>query len=73
MDYKTAATTDPAELAERVEGYRVQGASYAWVVGAATGEPVVKVTFVFLTPDGAIELDLPELEPAMAEVGELVG
>ncbi len=73
VDYKTAATADPAELAERAEGYRVQGASYARVVGAATGEPVTKVTFVFLTPDGAIELDLPDLGPAMEELVELVG
>jgi ATP-dependent helicase/nuclease subunit A len=73
VDYKTAATADPAVLAERVDGYRVQGASYAQVVGVATGEPVVKVTFVFLTPDGAIELDLPDLEPAMAAVDALVG
>ena len=51
----------------------MQGASYALVVGAATGEPVTKVTFVFLTPDGAIELDLPDLGPAMNEVDELVG
>ncbi|MGA8723445.1 MAG: UvrD-helicase domain-containing protein [Acidimicrobiales bacterium] len=73
VDYKTSATSDPTELAVRVEGYRVQGASYALVVGAATGEPVTKVTFVFLTPDGAIELDLPDLGPAMNEVDELVG
>jgi hypothetical protein len=43
------------------------------VVGATTGEPVTKVTFVFLTPAGAIELDLPDLEPAMSEVAALVG
>ncbi len=41
------------------------------MVGAATGEPVSKVTFVFLTPDGSIERDLPDLESAMVEVDEL--
>ena len=73
VDYKTSATSDPADLAGRVDGYRVQGASYARVVGTTTGEPVTKVTFVFLTPDGAIELDLPDLGPAMEEIDELVG
>jgi ATP-dependent exoDNAse (exonuclease V) beta subunit len=73
VDYKTAGTADPAELERRVEGYRVQGASYARVVGATTGEPVNKVTFVFLTPVGAIELDLPDLDTAMADVVALVG
>jgi ATP-dependent helicase/nuclease subunit A len=73
VDYKTSATSDPEELAERVEGYRVQGASYARVVSAATGEPVSKVTFVFLTPEGSIERDLPDLISAMVEVDQLVG
>jgi ATP-dependent exoDNAse (exonuclease V) beta subunit len=73
VDYKTAATSDPGELARRVEGYRVQGASYAMTVGGSTGERVVRVSFVFLTPDGAVELDLPELELVMEEVGQLVG
>ena len=50
VDHKVAATSDPAELDRRVEGYRLQGASYALTVAATTGEPVVRVTFVFLTP-----------------------
>ena len=29
VDYKTAGTSNPAALAERVDGYRLQGASYA--------------------------------------------
>ena len=43
--------TDPAELDRRVEGYRLQGASYAVAVARATGEPVVRVAFLFLTPE----------------------
>lgn len=68
VDYKTAATSDAAELDRRVEGYRFQGASYALVVGRATGEPVVGVTFCFLTPHGAVERHLTDLDTAVAEV-----
>jgi ATP-dependent exoDNAse (exonuclease V) beta subunit len=73
VDYKTAATSDPEELDRRVVGYRVQGASYARSVAVTAAEPVVRVTFAFLTPGGARERDLPDLPAAMAEVGELVG
>jgi ATP-dependent helicase/nuclease subunit A len=73
VDYKTAATSDPDELTRRVEGYRAQGASYALTVGATTGEPVAKVVFVFLTPDGAIELTLPELPASVDQITQLVG
>jgi hypothetical protein len=55
-----------------VIGYRLQGAAYALAVGQATGEPVVRVTFVFLTPGGAVERHLEGLEAAMAEVQALV-
>ncbi len=72
VDYKTASTSDPHELDRRVEGYRNQGASYALAVGAATGEPVVRVLFLFLTPDGAVERPLLQLEQSMEAVRELV-
>lgn len=68
VDYKTAATTNPAELADRARGYRQQGAAYAHLVTATTGESVVQVVFVFLTPAGAIEISLEDLESAMHEV-----
>jgi len=72
VDHKTAATSDPAELRRRVEDYRTQGASYALTVAAATGEPVSRVTFLFLTPDGAFELDLADLDGAVEDVRLLV-
>jgi ATP-dependent exoDNAse (exonuclease V) beta subunit len=72
VDHKTAATTEPAELDRRVLGYRLQGAAYALAVAQATGEPVVRVTFVFLTPGGAIERHLTDLDAAMADVRRLV-
>jgi len=68
VDYKTAGTAEPAELDRRVDGYRRQGASYALAVARATAEPVVRVTFCFLTPDGAVERHLDDLAAAVAEV-----
>jgi ATP-dependent exoDNAse (exonuclease V) beta subunit len=72
VDYKTSATADPGELDGRVAHYRIQGASYALAVSAATGEAVVRVTFVFLTPTGAVERHLDDLEVAVTEVRTLV-
>jgi ATP-dependent helicase/nuclease subunit A len=72
VDYKTAATADPNDLAQRAEGYRVQGASYALAVRATTGERVTRVTFAFLTPDGPVELHLEDLDVAVQEVTLLV-
>ncbi|MDQ1395019.1 MAG: CRISPR-associated exonuclease Cas4 [Acidimicrobiaceae bacterium] len=68
VDHKTAHRSDPALLDLRMAGYRLQGASYAVAVATATGEPVVQVTFLFLTPDGAIERDLPNLDQAVVDV-----
>jgi ATP-dependent exoDNAse (exonuclease V) beta subunit len=72
VDYKTASTSDADELDRRVEGYRTQGASYAVTVSAAIAEPVARVTFLFLTPDGAVERNLDNLDAAMADVRRLV-
>jgi len=71
-DYKTAATNDPEELARRVEGYRLQGASYALTVAQSTGEVVTRVVFVFLTPKGAVEITLDDLDRSVAEVQALI-
>jgi len=72
VDHKTSASADPAELDRRVEGYRLQGAAYAVAVGQATDEPVRRVVFVFLTPAGAFERELTDLEAAMTHVRRLV-
>ena len=72
VDYKTAATDDPAELARRTAGYRLQGASYALTVAQTTGEPVSRVTFVYLTPRGAVEVHLADADDAVADVRRLV-
>jgi ATP-dependent helicase/nuclease subunit A len=72
VDHKTSASADPLELDRRVAGYRLQGAAYAVAVGRATGEPVTRVVFLFLTPDGAVERELPDLHAAMTDVERLV-
>jgi ATP-dependent exoDNAse (exonuclease V) beta subunit len=72
VDHKTAATDDPDELDRRVAGYRLQGAAYALAVGRATGEPVVRAVFLFLTPSGPVERELSDLSAAMADVERLV-
>ena len=72
VDHKTSGSHDPAELDRRVQGYRLQGAAYAVAVGRATAEPVTKVVFLFLTPNGAVERELGDLEAAMADVERLV-
>jgi len=72
VDYKTSSTSDPDQIDRRVEGYRNQGASYATAVASATGEKVVRVTFVFLTPDGAAERHLSDLEASERHVRDLV-
>jgi ATP-dependent exoDNAse (exonuclease V) beta subunit len=70
VDYKTASSS--ADLDARVAEYRPQGAAYAVAVEEATAEPVVRVVFVFLTPDGAVERDLPGLRASMAAVRTVV-
>ncbi len=72
LDHKTAGTTDPAELDRRLEIYRLQGAAYALAVTETTGEPVSRVCFSFLTPGGAVERDLPDVQAAVAEARALI-
>jgi ATP-dependent helicase/nuclease subunit A len=66
VDYKTASSAHDLDL--RMDHYRGQGGAYALALHEATGEPVARVVFVFLTPDGAIERDLDDPMAAAAEV-----
>ncbi len=68
VDYKTAGTSRRDELDRRVVDYTVQGASYALTVSEATGERVVRMTFVFLTPQGPVEISIPRLDDAIDTV-----
>jgi ATP-dependent exoDNAse (exonuclease V) beta subunit len=60
VDYKVASSS--ADIDARVELFRMQAGAYAVAVEAATGEPVVRMVFVFLTPDGAVERALDDLD-----------
>jgi hypothetical protein len=66
VDYKTASPS--ADLDAYLEHYRLQGGAYALALEAATGEPVTRVVFVFLTPEGAVERDLDDLDGCRAAV-----
>lgn len=75
VDWKTdqldpdGAGGDPgATLTAKLARYRLQGASYAAAVEAATGETVDRMVFAFLREDGATEAELPELRRAIDEV-----
>jgi ATP-dependent exoDNAse (exonuclease V) beta subunit len=74
VDYKTDAIGDAAQLTERMSHYQVQGAAYAVAVAAATGERVDRCVFVFLTPDGAHEVEIAgdELVAAVTRVTALI-
>jgi ATP-dependent exoDNAse (exonuclease V) beta subunit len=70
-DYKTGPAGRDVDLDPLVARYRMQGASYALAVAAATGEPVVAMVFVFLTPEGPVDRPLADLDAAVAEVRAL--
>jgi ATP-dependent exoDNAse (exonuclease V) beta subunit len=72
VDYKTVGSPlVDVDLDPLVQRYRLQGASYALAVADATGEPVLDMVLVFLTPDGAVERSLPDLAGAVAEARAL--
>ena len=68
VDYKTGASAEPVALDARLSSYRLQGGSYALTLAEATGEPVVEVVFVFLTPERFVERTVNDLPDAIAEV-----
>ncbi|MFT7610297.1 MAG: ATP-dependent helicase/nuclease subunit A [Candidatus Aldehydirespiratoraceae bacterium] len=68
VDWKTDHVEGDDDVAAKLDRYRLQGASYAAAVEAATGQTVVKVVFAFLSEEGATEAELPDLRDAIAEV-----
>ena len=66
VDYKTDAVIDT-----RVDHYRVQAAAYALAVAAATGERVVRCVLCLLTPTGAREIVVDDLDTLVTEVRAL--
>lgn len=70
VDYKTAGSLE--DLDRRVLHYRGQGATYALMVEAATGQSVADVVFVFLNDDRAVDRRIDDLPAAVAEVRNLL-
>ena len=68
VDYKTDAVVDDADRAAKAGRYRLQGATYAVAAQRSTGLPVHRVILCFLAADGATEMEIADLEDAMAEV-----
>jgi len=70
VDYKTAGAG--VDLDRRAAGYRLQAAAYALALGTAVGERVARCVFVFLTPQGAVEHAVDDLDTAVTEVRRLL-
>jgi ATP-dependent exoDNAse (exonuclease V) beta subunit len=58
VDYKTGEAGSADALDARMALYTPQGEAYVRAVADATGEPVARCVFLFLTPTTAIERDL---------------
>jgi ATP-dependent exoDNAse (exonuclease V) beta subunit len=72
VDYKTGRADSAETIDARMATYRAQGAAYTLAVAAATGEPLARCVFLFLTPTDAIERSITDLERAIAEVREQI-
>jgi len=68
VDWKTDHVDGDHDVAVKLERYRLQGASYAAAVEAATGESVTRMVFVFVNEDRVVEAELPDLAGAVADV-----
>ena len=72
VDYKTDQI-DSSELEDKLERYRLQGATYAAALEATTGQRVVRVVFAFLSANSpALLAPLPNLADAIAEVRTVI-
>ena len=67
VDYKTDLLRGADEVSEHTERYRLQVGAYAYALGALTGTPLSRFVLVFLSPAGAIEVDLADLPGAAEE------
>jgi ATP-dependent helicase/nuclease subunit A len=71
VDYKTD-TVPVAALDQRVAFYRPQLAAYAAPLQAATGERIARCVLLFLSPTGAVERTIEDLEATIALVHDTV-
>jgi ATP-dependent helicase/nuclease subunit A len=72
VDYKTDAASTDAQRRQRAASYRLQLATYAHAIEAATGIPVLRGVLCFLDAGGAHEVEVEDLRAAVAEIGRLV-
>ncbi len=71
VDYKTD-TVPVAALDQRVAFYRPQLAAYAAALQAATGERIARCVLLFLSPTGAVERTVEDIEATIALVRDTV-
>ena len=68
VDYKTDSWRDDTDLDAKLARYRLQGASYALALEAATGERVTRCVFLFLGTETAEAREVSDLRDAIEEV-----
>ena len=73
VDYKTDAAPTDADRRRLAQTYRLQLATYAHAVEAATGIPVQRAVLCFLEPGGAHEVEVDDLREAVSRIGQGVG
>jgi ATP-dependent exoDNAse (exonuclease V) beta subunit len=71
VDYKTD-TVPLAALDRRVAYYRPQVAAYVSGLAAATGRPVARAVLLFLSPSGAAERTVDDIDDAITQLREQV-
>jgi ATP-dependent exoDNAse (exonuclease V) beta subunit len=72
VDYKTDAWTSDTDLDDKLARYRLQGASYALALEAATAERAARCVFLFLSERGGVAREITDLDAATAEVRALL-
>ena len=72
VDYKTDELVGPNAVAEKVDRYRLQGATYAVALEHVTQMAVIECRFLFLGADDVIEASIEDLDSATAEVRQFL-
>ena len=68
VDYKTDLVTSDADIADKLDRYRVQAAAYAIALEQLTGRPVIECRFVFIGPEGVEERAVADTADARARI-----
>jgi ATP-dependent helicase/nuclease subunit A len=72
VDYKTDRVGTDADVAAKVDRYRLQTAAYALAIERTTGLHVAEARLVFAKKGGAIERVVPDLDDARRRVESLL-